>query len=103
MIRRPPRSTLFPYTTLFRSSRGLSAATRYQELERSGALIRSGQPAPGPEPQPVGERVGPDPDELAAAHADLADALHPRAQPRRGVVELRLDAEIVAAVLRGRH
>src|SRR5688572_32595330 len=24
MIRRPPRSTLFPYTTLFRSSRGLS-------------------------------------------------------------------------------
>src|SRR2546429_5957741 len=23
MIRRPPRSTLFPYTTLFRSSRGL--------------------------------------------------------------------------------
>src|SRR5256885_5620093 len=24
MIRRPPRSTLFPYTTLFRSHRGLS-------------------------------------------------------------------------------
>src|SRR2546430_4834518 len=24
MIRRPPRSTLFPYTTLFRSSAGLS-------------------------------------------------------------------------------
>src|SRR3712207_8902228 len=24
MIRRPPRSTLFPYTTLFRSDRGLS-------------------------------------------------------------------------------
>src|SRR2546429_5814868 len=23
MIRRPPRSTLFPYTTLFRSSRGM--------------------------------------------------------------------------------
>src|SRR3712207_8187475 len=26
MIRRPPRSTLFPYTTLFRSSRVLSSA-----------------------------------------------------------------------------
>src|SRR5256885_16320031 len=26
MIRRPPRSTLFPYTTLFRSSSGLSAS-----------------------------------------------------------------------------
>src|SRR2546430_6411773 len=25
MIRRPPRSTLFPYTTLFRSLRGLGA------------------------------------------------------------------------------
>src|SRR5258708_24790879 len=28
MIRRPPRSTLFPYTTLFRSSRVLSAGDR---------------------------------------------------------------------------
>src|SRR2546427_8761559 len=26
MIRRPPRSTLFPYTTLFRSRRGTSAS-----------------------------------------------------------------------------
>src|SRR2546422_8261476 len=26
MIRRPPRSTLFPYTTLFRSANGLSPA-----------------------------------------------------------------------------
>src|SRR5690348_17527600 len=25
MIRRPPRSTLFPYTTLFRSERGVAA------------------------------------------------------------------------------
>src|SRR3712207_7853345 len=28
MIRRPPRSTLFPYTTLFRSSRGRPARPR---------------------------------------------------------------------------
>src|SRR2546427_7781055 len=28
MIRRPPRSTLFPYTTLFRSPLGLSRSTR---------------------------------------------------------------------------
>src|SRR2546427_7010576 len=28
MIRRPPRSTLFPYTTLFRSVRGAAAAVR---------------------------------------------------------------------------
>src|SRR5260370_32148338 len=28
MIRRPPRSTLFPYTTLFRSDRGGAQGTR---------------------------------------------------------------------------
>ena len=28
MIRRPPRSTLFPYTTLFRSYRNLSAKNK---------------------------------------------------------------------------
>src|SRR3712207_7162378 len=28
MIRRPPRSTLFPYTTLFRSIRGLAASSQ---------------------------------------------------------------------------
>src|SRR3712207_6892924 len=34
MIRRPPRSTLFPYTTLFRSS---PAASRHHLAERSGS------------------------------------------------------------------
>src|SRR2546427_5778910 len=33
MIRRPPRSTLFPYTTLFRS-----VPLRVRELQRVGAL-----------------------------------------------------------------
>src|SRR3712207_7576800 len=49
MIRRPPRSTLFPYTTLFRSA--AAAAARRGDLER------------GPDPQPrlaraVGGRAG---------------------------------------------
>src|SRR2546422_3203616 len=35
MIRRPPRSTLFPYTTLFRSVRGRDAANA-REDERIG-------------------------------------------------------------------
>src|SRR2546426_1863431 len=34
MIRRPPRSTLFPYTTLFRSLAGIGAA----EEDEAGAL-----------------------------------------------------------------
>src|SRR5258706_15933106 len=37
MIRRPPRSTLFPYTTLFRSQRGKQQnAPRGCELEQQG-------------------------------------------------------------------
>src|SRR2546426_5608865 len=32
MIRRPPRSTLFPYTTLFRSPHGLGDAIRMDHL-----------------------------------------------------------------------
>src|SRR5690348_18220255 len=33
MIRRPPRSTLFPYTTLFRSSPAYSAARSAEPLD----------------------------------------------------------------------
>src|SRR2546423_8294833 len=46
MIRRPPRSTLFPYTTLFRSpcGRGLggggAAVTMHDPLPLAQALIR---------------------------------------------------------------
>src|SRR2546422_5573786 len=39
MIRRPPRSTLFPYTTLFRSR---SAAARKTVAARGGAADREG-------------------------------------------------------------
>src|SRR2546422_4782954 len=40
MIRRPPRSTLFPYTTLFRSQRKVQ---RYVEIGRKeGAHLRCG-------------------------------------------------------------
>src|SRR2546426_1199941 len=37
MIRRPPRSTLFPYTTLFRSRRDLDREVR----DELGALVRA--------------------------------------------------------------
>src|SRR2546421_2228734 len=41
MIRRPPRSTLFPYTTLFRSVHGWgSRGARFVDL--GGALLASG-------------------------------------------------------------
>src|SRR5574341_2387640 len=57
MIRRPPRSTLFPYTTLFRSDRPgelpVSVAPedfRRGDLSRAGVTIidpQTGQPFPG--------------------------------------------------------
>src|SRR3712207_8383219 len=34
MIRRPPRSTLFPYTTLFRSGVGLLQASEARDIAR---------------------------------------------------------------------
>src|SRR2546430_13377765 len=36
MIRRPPRSTLFPYTTLFRSLRGGGALASVTAVRRGG-------------------------------------------------------------------
>src|SRR2546429_7255371 len=52
MIRRPPRSTLFPYTTLFRSERapGHRAGVRPRDLVREAAgAARRGAGAPGGE------------------------------------------------------
>src|SRR3712207_8059359 len=49
MIRRPPRSTLFPYTTLFRSVEGL----------REGDALDAGALPGDLEPHPVGGGVPP--------------------------------------------
>src|SRR2546422_3902379 len=38
MIRRPPRSTLFPYTTLFRSMRLMTPVAKYWLCKRVPAL-----------------------------------------------------------------
>src|SRR2546426_12763041 len=55
MIRRPPRSTLFPYTTLFRSPRGdADGADTARHVER-----RDGVPVPArDEAAAAGRRVG---------------------------------------------
>src|SRR5262245_64859106 len=43
MIRRPPRSTLFPYTTLFRSDQVRAQAPQDDGLARVPARIRSSE------------------------------------------------------------
>src|SRR2546430_9953695 len=52
MIRRPPRSTLFPYTTLFRSAAPIAARFSYADctlacnsLEKIGLWKLAGDPA----------------------------------------------------------
>src|SRR2546426_8138750 len=57
MIRRPPRSTLFPYTTLFRSVRkgcldGVQPLERFEKQDHRQVVVKkSEQGEPGPRPQ----------------------------------------------------
>src|SRR3712207_7574223 len=51
MIRRPPRSTLFPYTTLFRSE---EVAVEVEGRELAGAEVRRGHAAAGDGVEDVG-------------------------------------------------
>src|SRR3712207_8268602 len=57
MIRRPPRSTLFPYTTLFRSSvavhplDGLALRAAPDGLRRRAQRLREGDARLGPLPE----------------------------------------------------
>src|SRR3712207_8813332 len=50
MIRRPPRSTLFPYTTLFRSARDV-------EIAKRAIIERMGESGVGQ--HPLGHQLGP--------------------------------------------
>src|SRR2546422_8155185 len=58
MIRRPPRSTLFPYTTLFRSRRAdapaepgpVHGAAQPGAVDRPAAGSDAGHAVPGPRP-----------------------------------------------------
>src|SRR5258708_11767275 len=55
MIRRPPRSTLFPYTTLFRSPQRLDQLDERERMprpdrDRANAEVRAARVAPAREP-----------------------------------------------------
>src|SRR2546425_11330547 len=70
MIRRPPRSTLFPYTTLFRSRDAVGERQRRQERRTARLAVQRGEAAhrlrEGAEPGPPRRRTG------------LAEAADPR-------------------------
>src|SRR3712207_8089708 len=81
MIRRPPRSTLFPYTTLFRSELllvPLHLAAVHQLLEHRAAPLELGH-LHGLEADDAARGVAaPDP----ADHAAVRDVLHRRVPAR---------------------
>src|SRR3712207_8217230 len=66
MIRRPPRSTLFPYTTLFRS---------FVQCAAARTLLDGPAHGPGAEPVPPLTRLSLPPDHPARRGGE---ALHPR-------------------------
>src|SRR3990167_10727383 len=68
------------------------------ERPAHGPALASRPPFPPGQAQPVGEAVGPDPQQATFASVDLAHALHARAQPRRGGVEHGLHLEGIAAI-----
>src|SRR2546430_16735142 len=78
MIRRPPRSTLFPYTTLFRSEalRQFGGERRVVGREQARAEIGGADPAAGIDarPQHKAELVGV---ERTGLTGDRGERLHP--------------------------
>src|SRR2546429_1378970 len=76
MIRRPPRSTLFPYTTLFRSAvheQGIATCRGHHfgvQVQVVGGLVQQGRDAPG----------------LAKGRKDLADRKSTRLNSSHGYI-----------------
>src|SRR2546430_3433774 len=67
MIRRPPRSTLFPYTTLFRSRRAAAARRDGTRDCARAARIPDGRAAFEPRREAPGADAGGDPEPAAYA------------------------------------
>src|SRR5688572_32030987 len=89
MIRRPPRSTLFPYTTLFRSV-GPSRSERHRHVEAgvTGRLLNGGAAA---EHDQVGQR------HLLAARLGVVEVLLDRSEEHTS--ELQSQSNLVCRLL----
>src|SRR3712207_8397131 len=69
MIRRPPRSTLFPYTTLFRSCRG------QEQLPPSAAVVELTERRPLELTSQLGRRRDRKSTRLNSSHANISYAV----------------------------
>src|SRR2546422_2813833 len=76
MIRRPPRSTLFPYTTLFRSS-GFAVAERRITVSTVGIVPRMGELFARTKAQVAVSLHAVDPEQRSEEHtSELQSRLH---------------------------
>src|SRR3712207_8358761 len=78
MIRRPPRSTLFPYTTLFRSARRRRDDPRHEpDLARplAAAPLAPARALRRPRPQRAGEAGDRKSTRLNSSHANISYAV----------------------------
>src|SRR3712207_9046787 len=79
MIRRPPRSTLFPYTTLFRSRRDPERAPRHPRRRRRRPRAARAPDPPGRHRARRGDAPGPPGDRkstrLNSSHANISYAV----------------------------
>src|SRR3712207_7041458 len=93
MIRRPPRSTLFPYTTLFRSGRAVRAAGR-------GVAARKGHEPDAPLPGHVqlAERAAAD-GEGGRARSEHARRRHDHGRSEEHTSELQSRQYLVCRLL----
>src|SRR3712207_8549152 len=89
MIRRPPRSTLFPYTTLFRSGLGEGSPRAAAQLQRRAADRRplQGRRARHPEPDRKSTR-------LNSSHANISYAVFCLKKKKKQNTELQLRTEL---------
>src|SRR2546422_11117094 len=90
MIRRPPRSTLFPYTTLFRSGREVRSRIEAQAVRAGGGLqvAREQIPDTAVGVAADGGKVGP----TVARAARQRDRDARRRSPARDVQDMSRDA-----------
>src|SRR3712207_7179849 len=77
MIRRPPRSTLFPYTTLFRSGEAVGAVLGRRPAEAPQRVLQAG--GQGGEALPAEHRLG-----ILPARAGQGEVVEPVRQRRPG-------------------
>src|SRR3712207_6866536 len=83
MIRRPPRSTLFPYTTLFRSQGYRPQAARGEHSQQPLGQVDHARPVvvalvqddDGAGPQPPGEEADRKSTRLNSSHANISYAV----------------------------